>query len=248
MGRFQFFLAGQRWEWSDAVAQMHGYEPGTVAPNTELLCAHKHPDDRQRVANALQRVLRGEPFSSRHRIIDTAGRTHWVIVVGDRILDDVGAVIGTGGFYIDITEALQSDITSGVTGAAASRALIEQAKGVLMATYGIDAERAFEVLVVALTRNQRQAPRLAGRFLAATAGPFRPIPAASRLHHAYLPRPVSDTPQRRPPLTTNALSPRNMNGAPIRPPGKSRPSSAIHEHNLLRLQIGRNAGTRQPRG
>jgi hypothetical protein len=50
VGRFRFFLDGQRWEWSDAVARMHGYEPGTVAPTTELLLGHKHPDDLPQVA------------------------------------------------------------------------------------------------------------------------------------------------------------------------------------------------------
>jgi hypothetical protein len=76
IGRFKFFLDGQRWEWSDAVARIHGYEPTTLVPTTELLLQHKHPDDRARVAVVLDRVLSGEPFSSRHRIIDTAGRTH----------------------------------------------------------------------------------------------------------------------------------------------------------------------------
>src|SRR5574337_1152278 len=50
VGRFRFFLDGQRWEWSDAVARMHGYEPGEVEPTTELLLRHKHPEDRERVA------------------------------------------------------------------------------------------------------------------------------------------------------------------------------------------------------
>ncbi|GBE66469.1 hypothetical protein MFM001_29310 [Mycobacterium sp. MFM001] len=64
VGRFWFFLDGQRWEWSDAVARMHGYEPGTVVPTTELLLQHKHPEDRQRVAAVLGRVLSGESRSA----------------------------------------------------------------------------------------------------------------------------------------------------------------------------------------
>jgi hypothetical protein len=52
----------------------------------------------------LENVARGEPFSSRHRIIDTAGRVHWVIVVADRMFDDVGQLIGTSGFYVDYTQ------------------------------------------------------------------------------------------------------------------------------------------------
>jgi PAS domain S-box-containing protein len=141
VGRFRYFLNRQQWEWSDAVARMHGYQPGTVAPSTDLHLQHKHPDDREHVAAALNRVLRGEPFSSRHRIIDANGQTHWVIVVGDRMLDDDGAVIAT------FIESLQSDVTTALTNVTASRAEIEQAKGVLMMIYRIPADRAFDLLV-----------------------------------------------------------------------------------------------------
>jgi PAS domain S-box-containing protein len=103
VGRFRFFLDGQRWEWSKAVARMHGYEPRTVTPTTELLLLHKHPDDRQQVTAVLDRVLQGEPFNSRHRIIDTAGHTRFVVVVGDSMVDESGSVIGTSGFYLDVT-------------------------------------------------------------------------------------------------------------------------------------------------
>lgn len=46
VGRFRYYLTEQRWERSDAVARMHGYQAGTVTPTTELLLQHKHPDDR----------------------------------------------------------------------------------------------------------------------------------------------------------------------------------------------------------
>jgi PAS domain S-box-containing protein len=170
IGRFKFFLDGQRWEWSDAVARIHGYEPTTLVPTTELLLQHKHPDDRARVAVVLDRVLSGEPFSSRHRIIDTAGRTHSVIVVGDVMCDQAGAPIGTTGFYIDVTESLQSEITSVLSDLAAARAQIEQAKGVLMAAYGISAERAFDILVWRSQETNVKVRDLAAHFLAAIAG------------------------------------------------------------------------------
>ncbi len=115
-------------------------------PTTELLLAHKHPDDRDRVAAVLDAVITGEPFSSRHRIIDRHGRTHWVVVVGELTCDPAGVVLGTTGFYVDVTTSLQSDISTATAAITASRAEIEQAKGVLMAMYGIDADRAFDVL------------------------------------------------------------------------------------------------------
>jgi hypothetical protein len=94
---------------------------------------HQHPDDGQPAAAVLERLLQGEPFGGRHRIIDTAGRTHWAVFVGERMLEDAGAVIGSSGFYVDVTESLQSDITTAGTEIVVSRARIEQAKGVLMA-------------------------------------------------------------------------------------------------------------------
>lgn len=170
LGRFRFFIKDHRWEWSDAVARMHGYEPGTVEPTTELLVRHKHPDDRDRVAAVLDRVLSGTPFSSRHRIVDAAGRTRCVVVVGDQMFDDTGAVIGTSGFYVDVTESLSSDITTVLTQVAASRARIEQAKGVLMAAYGISEERAFNILVWRSQESNLKLRDVAARFMDAVAG------------------------------------------------------------------------------
>jgi hypothetical protein len=53
VGAFRFWFIGEIWWWSDDVARMHGYEPGTVEPTTELLLSHKHPDDRQHVQDLL---------------------------------------------------------------------------------------------------------------------------------------------------------------------------------------------------
>ena len=98
-GSFKYDAREDRWEWSDEVAVMHGYEPGTVTPTTELVLSHKHPDDKPTVAQLIEQVRRlGIPFSSRHRIIDTAGKIHVVVVVGDRWKDDAGEVVGTTGF------------------------------------------------------------------------------------------------------------------------------------------------------
>ncbi|OKH85940.1 antitermination regulator [Mycobacterium sp. ST-F2] len=146
VGSFQFSLAEQRWIWSAEVAGMHGYTLGEVEPTTELLLSHKHPDDRAKVAEILERVQTGGLFSSRHRIVDTEGRIHWVVVVSDRMTDDDGAVTGTKGYYIDVTAGIQSDLTVAMASVVESRAVIDQAKGILMAAYGIDADRAFEIL------------------------------------------------------------------------------------------------------
>jgi len=151
VGTFRFWFIGERWEWSDEVARMHGYEPGTVEPTTKLLLSHKHPDDRAHVQEVLDYALRSaESFSSRHRFIDTAGKVHDAIVVADRMHDESGAVVGTAGYYIDLTntfdETRQEVLDEALPDLFESRAAIEQAKGVLMFVYRVSAEQAFRVL------------------------------------------------------------------------------------------------------
>ncbi|EFG76580.1 ANTAR domain protein [Mycobacterium parascrofulaceum ATCC BAA-614] len=151
VGTFRFWFIGERWEWSDEVARMHGYEPGSVEPTTRLLLSHKHPDDRAHVQEVLDFALQSaESFSSRHRFIDTAGNVHDAIVVADRMHDDSGAVVGTAGYYIDLTntfdETRQEVLDEALPDLFESRAAIEQAKGVLMFVYRVSAEQAFRVL------------------------------------------------------------------------------------------------------
>ncbi|WP_310404592.1 PAS and ANTAR domain-containing protein [Nocardia kruczakiae] len=151
VGSFRFWFTTRRWEWSDEVYRMHGYTPGGVVPTTELLLSHKHPDDREDVAARIARALDvGDSFSSRHRFIDTAGAEHSVMVVADRIHDDTGTVVGTAGFYIDLTDTLAENerdtLSAALPDLIEHRAVIEQAKGVLMHMYRIDAEQAFKVL------------------------------------------------------------------------------------------------------
>jgi AmiR/NasT family two-component response regulator len=79
-------------------------------------------------------------------------------------------VIGTSGFYVDVTDSLHSDITNVLEAVADARARIEQAKGVLMAAYGISAKRAFEILVWRSQETNLKVRELAARFLDAVTG------------------------------------------------------------------------------
>ena len=151
VGWFRFYFADERWEWSPQVQRMHGYEPGTVSPTTRLVLSHKHPDDYGKVAATLGEIRRSAgAFSTRHRIIDTRGDVHHVVVVGKQMSNEAGAVVGTDGFYVDVTpsvtEARQAHVTEAVAEIAEARSGIEQAKGMLMLVYRITPEAAFELL------------------------------------------------------------------------------------------------------
>ena len=150
VGWFRFYFDDGRWEWSPQVEKMHGYLPGSVTPTTEMMLAHKHPDDYQQIADTLDLVRRSrQAFSSRHRIIDVQGRVHHVVVVGDLLREVDGTVIGTHGYYVDVTPSereLQDEVTAAVGVIAETRADIERTKGMLMLVYGMDEAAAFELL------------------------------------------------------------------------------------------------------
>lgn len=192
VGTFRFWFVGQRWEWSDEVARMHGYEPGSVVPTTKLLLSHKHPEDRAHVQDLLDYALRsGESFSSRHRFVDTSGIVHDAIVVADRMLDDAGAVVGTAGHYIDLTdtfdETRQEVLDEALPDLFESRAAIEQAKGVLMAVYRVSADQAFRVLQWRSQETNIKLRALAAQLVAEVPGlPAMSAATQSRFDHLLL--------------------------------------------------------------
>ena len=190
VGGFLYHRAGDRWEWSGTVARMHGYEPDAVTPTTELLLSHKHPDDRAHVAQTLHTIrASGGSFSSRHRIIDTTGVVRSVVVVGDRLLDEHGDTIGSSGFYIDVTDTLETSITEAVdevvADITASRGSIEQAKGMLMLIYRIPADRAFDVLVWHSQQTNVKLRDIAEQLLARAAAEFT-VPSTLRTRFDHL--------------------------------------------------------------
>ncbi|MEV0710884.1 MULTISPECIES: ANTAR domain-containing protein [Nocardia] len=149
-GRFGFRFADQRWDWSHEVAAMHGYALDEALPTTELLLSHKHPEDRDLVAAVIaDAVAKGQAFCSRHRIVDTAGTAHEVIVLADQLVED-GTVVGTAGYYIDLTDTRDEEQRRAVeqpdAGPPEARAAIEQAKGILRYVYRITDDQAFDVL------------------------------------------------------------------------------------------------------
>jgi len=81
-----------------------------------------------------------------------------------------GAVVGTSGFYVDVTDVIQSDVSTVVSDVAASCAGIEQAKACSWPTYGISADRASEILVWRSQETNIKVRDLADRFLSALIG------------------------------------------------------------------------------
>lgn len=147
---FVYRVQEQAWSWSDDLFSMHGFAPGEVVPTTDLLLAHKHPEDVARAAEVIEQALAtGEPYSSRHRLIDANGRERTVVVVGRGVTCN-GRVVELQGYFVDVTQAVEEDAmgraTRAIEAAREHQGPLEQAKGALMVTLGLDADTAFALL------------------------------------------------------------------------------------------------------
>ncbi|MGW6547421.1 PAS and ANTAR domain-containing protein [Streptomyces massasporeus] len=177
-GVFVYRVREDTWWWSDELYRLLGRVPDSVEPTGELFREHRHPDDRERVEKALASVRAdGRPFGCYHRVLDTSGEEHAVVLVADGRTDDNGDVVTLRGFIIDVTESLTSharDLAEGdVTRARASQQDIDLARGILMAQYGVDPDVAMRLLRRRSQDTNRKVRDLARELLAAA-----PTPAA----------------------------------------------------------------------
>ena len=149
VGRYTYRPDSDEWSWSDTMYSIHGFEPGAVVPTTALVMRHIHPED---VAAAWESreaaVERKEPFSFLHRIRTATGDLRVVLAAGH--LEDEDGTPVVHGHLVDITDlrkdAVHTEVDSAVGDFVAHRAGIEQAKGVLMQLYSVDADTAWALL------------------------------------------------------------------------------------------------------
>lgn len=149
-GAFAWEPAVQNLEWSPEVYDIYGFIPGEVVPTVDLFLAHEHPDDRPAAMALIARLTQVPgPFTLYHRIFDVRSKTRQVLTVGEA---DAGNRSGLKvfGYHMDLTEFLRRETNriarEGIAAFKEHAALIEQAKGILMATQGISAEEAFTIL------------------------------------------------------------------------------------------------------
>ncbi len=112
-----------------------------------MVLSHKHPEDYRHVSATVHAMRASHrPFSTRHRIITVQGETRDVVVIGEELRDETGALIGTHGYYIDVTRIRDAQMDAAVADIADSRAAIEKVKGVLSVVYHVPPEAAFDIL------------------------------------------------------------------------------------------------------
>lgn len=149
--RLRHVPADGTWWWSDECFALHGFAVGEVVPTTELVLAHVDPADRDRWWAELTGAL-ADPAHSRFRLRDAQGQERHVVAVYRRTGDGV-----LEADLVDVTGLVSAEgsrlATAQIAASAASRATIEQAKGMLAAAYGITPELGFALLREASMRS-----------------------------------------------------------------------------------------------
>jgi len=105
LGNWEYDHASGRLTWLDEVFRIGGHVPRSFAPTHELLLAAIHPDDRERVRQALAASLeRGEPYDIEHRIVRPDGAVRMVHQRAELVRDAAGHPVRRVGIVRDITE------------------------------------------------------------------------------------------------------------------------------------------------
>lgn len=155
VGRWSWNVGSDEWVWNDVMFRIHGYEPDSVVPRTDLLIAHKVEEDRAEVIRTIE-ALRSEPaeFAVTSRIRGRYDLLTPVAVFG-RPSDDRPDVLV--GWTVPLTDAYLGDAPEPSAEALArdvdnlrrgllTREVIGQAKGVLRSRMGLTDDGAFETL------------------------------------------------------------------------------------------------------
>ena len=153
-GRFRYERGTDIWSWSPEMFAVLGLDPGTTDPGTEALVQEQHPDDRVRTLQAFTAACAGRAFALEVR---SQGGRRAVVLVAEPEMDQEGRVVAVEGLCADLTAGhppgsgdertleLETEVAQ-LRAAMASRAVIEQAKGILMLLTSCRDQTAFDLL------------------------------------------------------------------------------------------------------
>ena len=97
---------GELW-WDERLIEMFGYDAKTFSPHLDSFIARVHPDDRQRIAAAIDAVFASQgQLAEEYRITLPGERTRWITARGRCVVDDLGRLRLVGAAY-DSTQVHQ---------------------------------------------------------------------------------------------------------------------------------------------
>lgn len=110
MGNWEWNVQTGRVMWSPELEAIHGLAPGSFPGTYAAYQADIHPDDRDKVRQAIERTVKeGEDHQIEYRIVWRDGSVHWVEGRGKVDRDAGGAPVRVVGVCSDITQRKRAE-------------------------------------------------------------------------------------------------------------------------------------------
>ncbi|HEY5610405.1 MAG TPA: PAS domain-containing protein, partial [Thermoanaerobaculia bacterium] len=103
LGSWERDLATNQAVWSDEVYRIFGLEPGTPV-NLDIVLEHVHPEDRDRVMNAVERAIKERDYGKCEFRLVVGDETRSVRLIAHAEYDESGRAVKLIGTTQDITE------------------------------------------------------------------------------------------------------------------------------------------------
>jgi AraC-like DNA-binding protein len=97
---------------SESFRQLLDLTPDAPCPSLAEFIARVHPEDRSRVAETIERAIRGSLQSSEYRIVRPSGEVRWVSQSSKPIFDASFQVVEIVATCLDFTEVIRTAATS----------------------------------------------------------------------------------------------------------------------------------------
>ncbi|TPG12501.1 ANTAR domain-containing protein [Pedococcus bigeumensis] len=167
---FEYEVESGRWTWSQGLRELHNLAPGET-PTTDLILDRMVEKDRAVMLTRFRHHLdHAGPYSCVYSLVRSDGHVRRVIFVGES--EAVGGKVKRlPGFVVDLTEPILETARAAVAASAEHRAAIEQAKGALMLTFGVEEDGAFELLRAYSSRHNIKLAEVAHRIVAGLCDP-----------------------------------------------------------------------------
>jgi hypothetical protein len=167
---FEYEAESGRWTWSQGLRELHDLAPGEE-PTTHLILDRMVEADRPvMLARFRHHLDHPGPYSCVYSLVRSDGQVRRVIFVGES--EAVGGQVKRlTGFVVDLTEPIRETARAAVAASAEHRAAIEQAKGALMLTFGVEDDGAFELLRAYSSRHNIKLAEVAHRIVVGLCDP-----------------------------------------------------------------------------
>lgn len=110
IGHWSLDLLQNKLEWSDETYRIFGLKPQEFEASYDAFVEHIFPDDRDAVNTAYSHSLEvDKPYQIEHRVIRPDGSVRYVIERCEHNHDSTGAIIGSIGTVLDVTDLQEKE-------------------------------------------------------------------------------------------------------------------------------------------